>query len=168
MIRKIPLAPSETSRYPGMRGNTAPSSALFTRMFMFFDTGCLRWNTAHHWRLKNAIPRKSGDEPNKNAMSTAGRAIFVSTPGGGDSPDEKSPSFPIRCQKNDPRCSGDSLCPHYRLENWGARRAFLSPYFFRSFIRGSRVKKSARFKGERRSGSTFKSARAIPWRMAPA
>ena len=31
----------------------------------------------------------------------------------------------------------------YLLENWGARRAALRPYFLRSFIRGSRVRKPA-------------------------
>ena len=30
-----------------------------------------------------------------------------------------------------------------RLENWGARRAAFRPYFLRSFIRGSRVRKPA-------------------------
>src|SRR5690606_14636160 len=57
---------------------------------------------------------------------------------------------------------------HQRFENWGARRAALSPYFFRSFIRGSRVRRPAFFRIGRYSGSTFRSARAMPWRMAPA
>ena len=32
------------------------------------------------------------------------------------------------------------------MENWGARRAAFRPYFLRSFIRGSRVRKPAFFK----------------------
>jgi hypothetical protein len=50
----------------------------------------------------------------------------------------------------------------YRLENWGARRAALSPYFFRSFMRASRVNNPAFFNVGRRFGSTRRSARAIP------
>ena len=35
-----------------------------------------------------------------------------------------------------------------RLENWGARRAAWRPYFLRSFMRGSRVRKPAAFRAE--------------------
>ncbi len=51
----------------------------------------------------------------------------------------------------------------------GALRARLRPYFLRSFIRGSRVRRPAWRSGRRfASGSISRSARAIPWRMAPA
>ena len=56
----------------------------------------------------------------------------------------------------------------YLLENCGARRAFFKPYFFLSFIRGSRVKKPSFFSAGRLSASTSKSALAIPCRIAPA
>src|SRR5215211_5872452 len=55
-----------------------------------------------------------------------------------------------------------------RFENWGALRALCSPAFFRSTIRASRVRKPARFSGTRSSGSASTSARAMPWRTAPA
>src|SRR6185436_14463188 len=56
----------------------------------------------------------------------------------------------------------------YRFENCGALRALCSPAFLRSTIRASRVRKPARLSGTRSSGSASTSARAIPWRTAPA
>ena len=48
-------------------------------------------------------------------------------------------------------------------ENCGARRAFFKPYFLRSFMRGSRVRKPAFFRTERSSPSLYCSrARATP------
>ena len=55
-----------------------------------------------------------------------------------------------------------------RLLNCGARRAALRPYFLRSFIRGSRVRKPAFFRMARYSGFTSSRARLMPWRRAPA
>ena len=49
-----------------------------------------------------------------------------------------------------------------RLENCGARRAAFKPYFFLSFILGSRVRKPAAFSVERNSGLTLSRARATP------
>ena len=49
-----------------------------------------------------------------------------------------------------------------RLLNWGARRAAFRPYFLRSFIRGSRVRKPAAFRAARYSGLTCSRARAMP------
>ena len=56
----------------------------------------------------------------------------------------------------------------YRLENCGALRALCSPAFLRSTTRASRVRKPSRLSGTRSSGSASTSARAIPWRTAPA
>src|SRR5581483_10623011 len=56
----------------------------------------------------------------------------------------------------------------YRLLNCGALRALCRPAFLRSTSRASRVKKPARFSGTRSSGLTSTSARATPWRTAPA
>ena len=56
----------------------------------------------------------------------------------------------------------------YRLLNCGALRAALRPYFLRSFIRGSLVKNPAALRVGLYSLSTWRSAREIPWRMAPA
>jgi hypothetical protein len=56
----------------------------------------------------------------------------------------------------------------YRLVYCGALRARLSPTFLRSFIRASRVRRPARFSDGRNSSSARVSARAIPWRTAPA
>src|SRR4029077_6785177 len=50
----------------------------------------------------------------------------------------------------------------------GALRALFRPYFLRSFILGSRVRRPAFFKAGRRSGSNLISARAMPCEMAPA
>ena len=50
----------------------------------------------------------------------------------------------------------------YLLENWGARRAALRPYFLRSFIRGSRVRKPAFLRMARYSGLTSSRARETP------
>ncbi len=50
----------------------------------------------------------------------------------------------------------------YLLENWGARRAAFKPYFFLSFILGSRVRKPAAFRAARYSGLTFSRARETP------
>ena len=55
-----------------------------------------------------------------------------------------------------------------RLEYWGALRAFLSPYFFRSLTRGSRVRKPAFLRAGRSSISTSMRARAMARRSAPA
>ena len=49
-----------------------------------------------------------------------------------------------------------------RLENCGARRAAFRPYFLRSFIRGSRVRKPAFFRMARYSGFTSSRARLMP------
>ena len=49
-----------------------------------------------------------------------------------------------------------------RLENCGARRAAFKPYFFLSFILGSRVRKPAAFSVARNSGLTLSRARATP------
>ena len=49
-----------------------------------------------------------------------------------------------------------------RLENCGARRAAFRPYFLRSFIRGSRVRKPAFFRMARYSGLTSSRARLMP------
>ena len=66
------------------------------------------------------------------------------------------------------RRSGDPPTRSYRLENWGALRALCSPAFLRSTWRASRVRKPSRLSGIRSSGSASTSARAIPWRTAPA
>ena len=50
----------------------------------------------------------------------------------------------------------------YRLLNCGALRAFLRPYFLRSFIRGSRVRYPAFFNVGLRSKSYLFNALAIP------
>ena len=49
-----------------------------------------------------------------------------------------------------------------RLENCGARRAAFKPYFFLSFILGSRVRKPAAFSAARNSGLTPSRARETP------
>ena len=49
-----------------------------------------------------------------------------------------------------------------RLLNCGARRAAFKPYFFLSFILGSRVRKPAAFSVARNSGLTLRRARATP------
>ncbi len=56
----------------------------------------------------------------------------------------------------------------HRFENCGRLRAFLRPAFLRSFTRGSRVRKPRFLSSERRLGSASTSARAMPWRRAPA
>ncbi len=67
-----------------------------------------------------------------------------------------------RCRRGDPRPVDQ------RLEYWGALRAFFRPYFLRSMTRGSRVRKPARLRAGRSSGSTSISARAMARRSAPA
>lgn len=61
-----------------------------------------------------------------------------------------------------------SIPDNYRLENWEAFRAFFKPYLRRSFIRGSRVRKPARFRAGRKLASALIKARAIPNLTAPA
>ena len=51
--------------------------------------------------------------------------------------------------------------------NWEALLAFLSPYFFLSFILGSLVKKPAALSAALFSGSAWQRALEIPWRSAP-
>ena len=63
----------------------------------------------------------------------------------------------------------ENIVKTYLLENWLARRAALRPYFFLSFILGSRVRKPAFFSVARRfSESYWSRALEIPWRIAPA
>src|SRR6185503_20459730 len=57
---------------------------------------------------------------------------------------------------------------HYRLLNWKRLRAPFCPYFLRSLIRASRVRKPSFFSRERSSRLYFTSARAMPSRRAPA
>src|SRR4029077_9893100 len=57
---------------------------------------------------------------------------------------------------------------HYRFEYWNFCRAPGWPYFFRSRIRGSRVRRPAFFSGSRNFSSNFASARESPCRTAPA
>lgn len=59
-------------------------------------------------------------------------------------------------------------CSFYLLLNCGALRAFLRPYFFLSFIRGSLVKNPFDFKAGLYSILASFKALAIPWRIAPA
>src|SRR5882672_8312234 len=61
-----------------------------------------------------------------------------------------------------------ALRPDQRLEYCGPRRALRLPTFLRSTSRASRVTKPAWRRGWRRVASYFISARAIPWRIAPA
>src|SRR5579864_6233574 len=56
----------------------------------------------------------------------------------------------------------------YRLEYWGALRAFFRPYFLLSFSRASRVSRPAFLSVARSSGLSATSERVIPRRMAPA
>ena len=56
----------------------------------------------------------------------------------------------------------------YRLLNWKRLRAPARPYFFRSFILGSRERSPAFFNRGRSSALYFTKARAIPRRRAPA
>ena len=59
--------------------------------------------------------------------------------------------------------------PNYLFENCGALLAFLSPYFFLSFIRGSLVRNPAALSaGLLASASTSQSALEIPCLTAPA
>jgi hypothetical protein len=58
--------------------------------------------------------------------------------------------------------------PDSRFENWKRLRAPGCPYFFRSFIRGSRVSIPARFSWSLSSVLNSRSALAMPWRTAPA
>ena len=59
-------------------------------------------------------------------------------------------------------CSAAKILCNQRLENWGARRAAFRPYFLRSFIRGSRVRKPAFLMAGFRSMSALTRARAMP------
>jgi len=59
-------------------------------------------------------------------------------------------------------------CQLYRLENWNFFLAPGRPYFFRSTIRASRVRKPLAFKAGRFVLSSSASARAMPCRAAPA
>ncbi len=66
-------------------------------------------------------------------------------------------------------CSSNRLSQRsYRFEYWCPLRARLCPYFFRSFIRESRVKNPSFRNVKRSAGSLPASARAMPWRTAPA
>src|SRR5262249_13833015 len=56
----------------------------------------------------------------------------------------------------------------YLLENWKRLRAPGCPYFLRSFMRGSRVRKPSFFKVPRSSVLNSTSARAMPCWTAPA
>src|SRR5204862_6368016 len=56
----------------------------------------------------------------------------------------------------------------YRFEYWNFWRAPGWPYFLRSRIRGSRVRSPAFLSGSRSLSSNRASARAMPWRTAPA
>ena len=58
--------------------------------------------------------------------------------------------------------SSKNLKEIQRLLNCGARRAAFKPYFFLSFILGSRVRKPAAFNVARNSGLTLRRARATP------
>src|SRR5205814_9556300 len=55
----------------------------------------------------------------------------------------------------------------YRLENWKLLRAFLWPYFLRSTIRASRVRKLFSRRLDSRSGRSDLRARARPRATAP-
>ncbi len=98
-------------------------------------------------------------------------------------------TFPITAEHPGPKARGCSFCAqernkqkrlcrsravkvhtavNQRLLNWGARRAAFRPYFLRSFIRGSRVRKPAFFRTGRFSSLCCSRARLRPWRIAPA
>ena len=55
-----------------------------------------------------------------------------------------------------------------RFEYWKRLRAPGWPYFLRSFMRGSRVRKPSALRVERRLASNCSKARAMPCRTAPA
>ena len=56
----------------------------------------------------------------------------------------------------------------YLLENWKRLRALGWPYFLRSTLRASRVKKPTAFSCGRNSALYSSRAREMPWRIAPA
>ena len=56
----------------------------------------------------------------------------------------------------------------YLLENWKRLRALGCPYFFRSTLRASRVKKPTAFSRGRNSALNSSRAREMPCRIAPA
>ena len=58
-----------------------------------------------------------------------------------------------------PECRNQSLILN---TDWGARRAAFKPYFFLSFILGSRVRKPADFREPRSSGFRVSRAREMP------
>ena len=71
----------------------------------------------------------------------------------------------LLAQKKEATRLGGFCCivtTNYLLENWGARRAAFKPYFFLSFILGSRVRKPAAFREARYSGFSRTRAREMP------
>src|SRR5262245_9751160 len=62
----------------------------------------------------------------------------------------------------------DACCRHYRFEYWNFCRAPGWPYFFRSRMRGSRVRSPAFLSGSRNLSSKRASALESPCRTAPA
>ena len=76
------------------------------------------------------------------------------------------PGSPGMQQQKKRSCQGRTVKLHpkinQRLENWGARRAAFRPYFLRSFIRGSRVRKPAFFSTARFSSLCCSRARLRP------
>ena len=79
----------------------------------------------------------------------------------GGSENKPGACFPARPQR---LCREDAAVQQeiYLLENWGARRAPLRPYFFLSFILGSLVRKPAFLSSGRRFSSYCRRALARP------
>ncbi len=78
----------------------------------------------------------------------------------------RAPQFSRNAAAKKRSCRGRTVKLHLkinqRLENWGARRAAFRPYFLRSFIRGSRVRKPAFFSTGRFSSLCCSRARLRP------
>ena len=153
------------------------------------DVRALRGQPARQRRLEPARtravsrpmhePRPRSRAPSPRARPSAATSASVSSSARPRTPSVPKRSVMVRKPRRAPprrgRARRDELelghrqaGPDQRLEYCGALRAFLRPYFLLSFLRASRVRNPAFLSSARSSGSRSTSARAMPWRRAPA
>ena len=109
------------------------------------------------------LPAKNGRKPSRRYGKSPGKPKFSGAFERGDEADvylnenRKQETKNLRIDRRFCLIIAD-----YLLLNWGARRAALRPYFLRSFIRGSRVRKPAFLRSLRSSALYLSRAREIP------